>query len=118
MWCVVGKDVDRIIVFSVRIAVEAARRQALVASVRPLLEPTRVVPGCLACRLYEDFDDLNAFCMVFEWADRAALERFLRSDASKALLGAMEIGACRPEVHVDTIAEREGLEALGLIRGY
>ena len=113
-----SKDGDRIIVFSVRISVEAARRQALVASVRPLLEPTRVVPGCLACRLYEDFDDLNAFCMVFEWADRAALERFLRSDACKALLGAMEIGACRPEVHVDTIAEREGLEALALIRGY
>jgi hypothetical protein len=54
-----GQDVDRIIVFSVRIAVEAARREALV-----------------------------------------------------------QIGACRPEAHVDTIAEREGPEALALIRGY
>ena len=103
--------------FSVRIAVEAARRQALVASLRPLLEPTRVAPGCLACRLYADFDDLNAFCMVFEWADRESLERFLRSDACKVLLGAMEMGACSPEVRVDTIADRAGIEALGVIRG-
>ncbi len=112
-----GKGTDQVTVFSVRIAVPTARRQTLVASLKPLLEPTRVAPGCLACRLYADFDDLNVFCIVFEWADRASLERFLRSDACRILLGAMELGASRPEVHVDTIAEREGIEALVAMRG-
>lgn len=112
-----SENAIRVTVLSVRIAVDAARRPALVASLRPLLEPTRVEPGCVSCRLYTDLDDRDTFCLVSEWADRGALERFLRSRACTLLLGAMELGACRPEVRIDTITDRAGIEALGVIRG-
>lgn len=104
------------IVFSVRIVVDRARRQALIASLLPLLEPTRVMPGCLDCRLYSDFEDTNAFCIIGEWSRKTDLDRYLRSQAYGVLLGAIELGACRPEVRFDTVDSRVGIEALGLAR--
>ena len=102
------------IVFSVRIIVDHARRKALIATLLPLLEPTRVMPGCQNCRLYSDFEDGNAFCIVGEWSDEEGLARYLRSQAYRVLLGAIEMGSCRPEVRFDTVNTREGIEAFGM----
>lgn len=104
------------IVFSVRIIVDSKRRQALIASLLPLLEPMRVAPGCTECRLYADFEDANAFCIVGEWARPADLDRYLRSGVYEVLLGAIELGTCRPVVHFDTVKSRSGIEAFGLMR--
>lgn len=112
------KKASRVIVFSVRIIADRARRQALIASLLPLLEPTRVMPGCLDCRLYSDFEDTNAFCIVGEWSGREDLGRYLRSHAYMVLLGAMEMGACRPEVRFDTVKSRVGIEAFGAAREF
>lgn len=112
------KEAARVIVFSVRIIVDHARRNALIASLLPLLEPTRVMPGCLDCRLYSDFEDANAFCIVGEWSDTEDLGRYLRSRAYGVLLGAIEMGVCRPEVHCDTVKSRVGIEAFGMAREF
>lgn len=104
------------IVVSVRIIVDQVRRQALIASLLPLLEPTRVMPGCLDCRLYSDFEDANAFCIVGEWSGAEDLGRYLRSQAYGVLLGAIEMGACHPEVRFDTVNSRVGIEAFGMAR--
>ncbi len=106
------------IVLSVRIIVDRAQRKALIASLLPLLEPTRVMPGCLACRLYSDFENANAFCIVGEWSDAEDLGHYLRSHAYRVLLGAIEMGACRPEVHFDTVKNRVGIEAFGMAREF
>jgi len=108
----------RVIVLSVRITVDRARRQALIASLLPLLEPTRVMPGCMECRLYSDFEDANAFCIVGEWSGEEDLGRYLRSHAYLVLLGAIEMGACRPEVRFDTVKSRAGIEAFDLAREF
>lgn len=106
------------IVLSVRIIVDPAQRKALIASLLPLLEPTRVMPGCMDCRLYSDFENLNAFCIVGEWSCAEDLRHFLRSHAYRVLLGAIEMGACRPEVHFDTVKKRVGIEAFGVAREF
>jgi quinol monooxygenase YgiN len=105
-----------VIVFSVRIIVDHARRSALIATLLPLLEPTRVMPGCQDCRLYSDFEDANAFCIIGEWSDAEDLGRYLRSQAYRVLLGAIEMGACLPEVRFDTVNSRVGIEAFGMAR--
>ena len=105
-----------VVVFSIRIIVDGARRNALIASLRPLLEPARVTPGCVECRLYADFEDPNAFCIVGEWSRREDLDRYLRSAAHEILLGAIEMGACRPEVRLDTVKHRAGIEAFATAR--
>ena len=108
---------DRILVVSVRIVADAARRGEVIASLRSLVEPTRVVVGCLGCRLYADLVDANGVCLESEWVSREALARHLRSGAYRVLLGTIELGACRPEVTLDTISRRGGLEALAAVRG-
>lgn len=106
------------IVFSVRIIVDPARRNALIASLLPLLEPTRVMPGCLDCRLYLDFEDANAFCIIGEWSGEEGIGGYLRSRAYEVLLGAIEMGACRPEVRFDTVNNRVGIEVFGMAREF
>ncbi len=104
------------IVFSVRITVDQKRRKTLIDSLLPLLEPTRVMPGCLDCRLYSDFEDANAFCIVGEWSGAEDLGRYLRSRAYVVLVGAIEMGTCSPEVRFDTVNSRAGIEAFGMAR--
>lgn len=112
----IEKEAGRVIVFSVRIIVDRRGREALIASLLPLLEPTRVMPGCLDCRLYSDFEDANAFCIIGEWSGAEDLGRYLRSRAYGVLLGAIELGNCRPEVRFDTVNSRVGIEAFGMAR--
>jgi quinol monooxygenase YgiN len=74
------------IVFSVSVSVPPSQRADFLQSVGALLEPTRVVPGCVLCRLYADFEDPNAVTLVEEWSTQAALDRHLTSSAFKTLV--------------------------------
>jgi quinol monooxygenase YgiN len=107
------------VVFSLRVATTPARRKQLVSLVEPLLDPTRVEPGCLSCRLYADAGDPRVLLLVEEWASQQALDRHLQSDARKALIATMEMSASAPTVRFDTVLRREGLEAIetALARG-
>jgi quinol monooxygenase YgiN len=46
-------------------------RQGVLAALRSMVFPTRVEPGCLDCRLYEDVDEPGAFTLVEEWETEA-----------------------------------------------
>jgi quinol monooxygenase YgiN len=74
------------IVFSVSVSVPPLQRADFLQSVGALLEPTRVAPGCVRCRLYADFEDPNAFTLVEELSTQAALDRHLTSSAFKTLV--------------------------------
>lgn len=104
------------IVFSLSVVVPKSRRNDLVHSVGALLGPTRVVPGCLGCRFYTDYENLNAFTLVEEWASQEALDRHLASDAYKTLVNAIELSAEPPLVHFDTVEDRGGLEVFAAAR--
>ena len=104
------------IIFSLSVVVPKSRRGDLLHTVGALLGPTRVVPGCTGCRLYTDYENLNAFTLVEEWTSRAALDRHLASDAYKTLVGAIELSAEPPRVQFDTVAERAGLEVFAAAR--
>jgi quinol monooxygenase YgiN len=100
------------VVFTMRVVTAPARRDALMALLEALLEPTRVEPGCLDCRLYADKDDAAALTLVEEWSSQQALDRHLRSDARKSLIATMELSAVAPVVRFDTLMRREGMEAI------
>jgi quinol monooxygenase YgiN len=84
---------------------------------RGLLEPTRVRAGCLACHVYEDVEDPDVLALVQEWASADDLERYLRSEDRRKLVAVMELASRRPEIWVDTIVTREGLERLAALMG-
>lgn len=104
------------IVFSLSVFVPSAQRADFVRDLGALLEPTRVEPGCLGCRLYSDFEDPNAFLWVEEWDSRDMLDRHLRSNACKTLLAAIELSTRPPMIRFDHVARRAGIEVMEAAR--
>ena len=104
------------IVFSLTVSVAPSGHADFLSSVGALLEPTRVVPDCIACRLYRDVEDPNAFTLVEEWASQAALDRHLTSNAFKTLVAAMESSARPPAIRFDQVEHRAGIEVIEAAR--
>ena len=104
------------VVFTLAVVIPKSRRTDFVQSVSALLGPTRVAPGCIGCKLYADFENLNAFTLVEEWTTQAALDRHLASDAYKTLVAAIELSAQPPAIHFDTVGQRAGLEVIEAAR--
>lgn len=93
------------------------RRDEVQRILRGLLEPTRVRGGCLACHVYADVEDPDVLALVQEWDSADDLERYLRSEDRRKLVAVMELASRRPEIWVDTIVMREGLERLATLMG-
>jgi quinol monooxygenase YgiN len=105
------------IAWGLRMQTAAGKRAEVQRILRGLLEPTRVRGGCLACHLYEDVEDPDVLALVQEWASADDLERYLRSEDRRKLVAVMELASRRPEIWVDTIVMREGLERLATLMG-
>lgn len=104
------------IVFSLSVTVPLSRHADLVRSIGGLLEPTRVIPGCFTCRLYQDSENPSTFMLIEEWATQVALDRHLASDAGKILVAAMELSTQPPRVHFDSVSQRAGIEVIEAAR--
>jgi quinol monooxygenase YgiN len=104
------------IVFSLTVSVPPAAQAEFLSSLGALLEPTRVVPDCLACRLYIDVEDTKVFTLLEEWASQDALDRHLSSSAYKTLVAAIELSMQPPVIRFDRVAERAGIEVITAAR--
>ena len=104
------------IVFSLRMCVPQSHHAEILKSVGSLLEPTRVLPGCLGCHFYTDIEDPNAFTLVEEWDSQGALDRHLTSTAYKTLVAAIELAAEPPAIRFDRVAHRAGIEVIEAAR--
>jgi quinol monooxygenase YgiN len=107
---------NRMILFSLRVLVSASSRDDFLKGVGALLEPTRVAPGCLGCRLYSEVDRPEEFLLVEEWASQPALDRHLASDACKTLVAAMEMALQCPIIRFDEVARSAGIEVIEAAR--
>ncbi len=97
---------------TIRIRLPVSRIKEAMAILRPLVESTKTVPGCVDCELYRDV--LEDTVLVFHdlWDDEEGLQRHLRSDEYRDLLLVMEMAREVPEVRFDVIAHTSGLEAI------
>lgn len=105
------------IAWGLRIRTAPDKRDEVHRILRRLLEPTRVRGGCLACHVYQDVDEPDVLALVQEWATTDDLERYLRSEDRQNLVAVMELASRRPEIWVDTIVSRDGLERLAMLMG-
>ena len=77
---------------------------------RPLLEPTRVMRGCLSFRVYRDLEDGSALLVVQEWESEGDLARHVRGRDFHKVLAAMELASEPPEVEINNVACTRGME--------
>ena len=78
--------------------------------------PVLAQPGCAACTIYEEQGPEQAVVLVESWETLAALERHLRSEAYRLVLGAIELSDGQPEVRFDHVSATEGMELINRAR--
>ena len=99
-----------------RMKVSHKRRKDFMNSARLILGPTRIQPGCISCRLYQDLDEPDAIFLVEEWESREKLDRHLKSEQYRIVLSLMEAADQSPEIKINTVSKMEGLEAIEAVR--
>ena len=104
------------ITVTLRIKVSDKRRQDFINSAKLILGPTRIQPGCMSCRLYQDLDEPDAVFLVEEWESREKLDRHFSSEQCRIMLSLMEAADQFPEFKINTVSKMEGLEAIEAAR--
>ncbi len=101
----------------IKIRLPASRIKEAMAILRPLVESTKTVPGCIDCGLHRDALEDTVLVFQDRWSDEEGLQRHLRSDEYRDLLLVMEMAREVPEVRFDVISQTSGLEAIEKARG-
>ena len=96
----------------IRVVVPTSKREEVVRTLRSMLGPTEVEPGCLSCRFYQDIQDESVLNYVEEWRSKEDLLRHLRSEQYRKLLAVVDTSQEEPEIRFDTISQTEGIEAI------
>ena len=104
------------IIATLRIKVPGDRRKEFLDSARLIMGPTKVQPGCIDCKFYQDLDDPDAILFVEEWESRENLEHHIKSESYRIILSLMELSDEAPEIRMNTISKTEGLEAIEAVR--
>ena len=97
---------------TIKVRLPAGRVKEAMAILRPLVESTKTVPGCVDCELHRDALEDTVLVFLDRWSDEEELERHLRSEQYRDLLLVMEMARESPEVRFDVISHTSGLEAI------
>ena len=104
-------------IVTLRIKVPPDERKNFLDAARLVVEPTKVQPGCISCRIYQDVNDLDSVFLVEEWKTREELDRHLKSDQYRIVLSLVDLSEIPPVFQIRTISKTEGLEAIEAVRG-
>jgi quinol monooxygenase YgiN len=100
------------VISTLRILTTPRARAEVVQTLAAQLGPTRVLPGCCKCDLYQDVENPEAITLVEEWGSPGDLRLRLRSEDYRAVLAAVELSQEQPEIYFDTVIRRGGLEVV------
>jgi quinol monooxygenase YgiN len=79
---------------------------------RAMVEPIRVVPGCLGCQLYQDLLDPDVIMFEERWENQEVLDRHLRTDYYRKVLLVVEAASAPPEIRFDIVSGSNGMEII------
>lgn len=97
---------------TIRILPLPERRAEVLEILQSIQGPVIAQPGCASCSIYEEQGPAQAVVLVESWETREALERHLRSEAYRLILGAVELSHDQPEVRFDHVSATEGIELI------
>jgi quinol monooxygenase YgiN len=104
------------IVSTMKISAYPEKRKELLQTITSLLTRTRSEKGCLSVRFYRDIEDFDTFIMVGEWESREDLDNHFRSDTFGVLLGALRVLSEPPDITLNVVSHRAGMEAVEAAR--
>ncbi len=90
--------------------VRPEKRDGFLKTVRSMLEPTRVEQGCISFYFYQDIEDQNTFTLMEEWETSTDYDNHIRRDSYKKLLALIELLSESPEIKINKVSQRAGLE--------
>jgi quinol monooxygenase YgiN len=79
---------------------------------RSVAERTRVQPGCLSCRIYQDAQEEDVIMIEELWKSQEDLDRHLRSAEYRHVLLVVEMAHEQPEFRFNDVSHATGLETI------
>ena len=103
--------------FLCRVVAPDEKRNEVVRTFRALVGPIRGTPGCRGCTLLEDVQQPGQLQLTEEWANQHDFARHVRSNLVRRVLVAVELAAEPPDVEIETISGRRGMDLIFELRG-
>jgi quinol monooxygenase YgiN len=105
------------IVVRITMNVLPEKQKELVQTLLSMIELTEMEAGCLSFALFCNMEDKNLLNLLEEWQSRKDLDQHLRSDMFGVLLGTKSLLIEPHGIHIYTIGQSEGMEAVHTARG-
>lgn len=99
-----------------RISAPHGKRQDIGRALASLVGPIGVQPGCLTCRLSQQWQEQDVFEMEARWESEKDLVVHLQSDEYKKLLLLIELSATPPILEFFTVLQTRGLDLIAAAR--
>jgi quinol monooxygenase YgiN len=105
------------IVVRITMHVLPEKQKELVQTVLSMIGSMEAAAGCLSYALFCNMEDSNLLNLFEEWQTRKDLDQHLRSDMFGVLLGTKSLLTEPHGIHIYTIHQSEGMEAIHTARG-
>jgi quinol monooxygenase YgiN len=105
------------IVVRITMHVLPEKQKELVQTLLSMIGSMEKAAGCLSYTLYCNMEDRNLLNLLEEWHTRKDLDQHLQSDMFGVLLGTKSLLTEPHGIHIYTIHQSEGMEAVHAARG-
>jgi quinol monooxygenase YgiN len=105
------------IVVRIRMNVIPEKQKELVQTLVSMIASMEGEPGCLSYALYCNMEDRNRLNLLEEWQTRENFDHHLRSEMFGILLGTRSLLSEPHGIHIYTVHQSEGMEAVHTARG-
>jgi quinol monooxygenase YgiN len=104
------------IILRVILNVSPEKQRELKQTLKSMVSDIQRTTLCSQVSTYSDIEDDNRILMLSHWENRHDLNDYLRSEKFSALLGTGMLLTSALLALIDTVAVREGLEAIMAVR--
>ena len=105
------------VLVTIRMVVHPKKYDEALKILKSTAEWSRIKPGCLSSRIYDDAQQDNVLMFEEIWRNEEDLKYHLRSDEYLKVLLVLEMALKQPEIRFDTIKSSTGIETIEKARG-
>jgi quinol monooxygenase YgiN len=105
-----------VIIFILRVDVPPQKRTDAIKTIKAMIGPTEVKPGCQCCRLCSNVDNDDELILLEKWHSQESMEDHIRSDEFRKVLAVMDLATRQPEFAFITVSSTAGMELVERLR--